>query len=199
MTQRDFEAELREARPIAARITADLAALGVEHKPIDVERAGMLALVETLDGEQLGDMISLGGKSKDDLLRDVRYTLATAAARAALGVKAGGHFNQIQEMVVSGQSVANWMAEIWFDGDESRYALVGEYIKPIVATPGWRRSYSVYQAKADTYCDVPDCRAHWHNRKEASGGYAVHVCRKHQALDADDLFYNIHHRDEEVG
>ena len=185
---RDFQTELQQARPIAARIDENLTAMGIEHRPIDVERAGMLALVESPDGLQLGDMISLGNLSKDTLLRDARHALAVAVARAALGIKDHGHINHIQEIIPPGSSVANWMVEIWFDYEESRYALIGEYIQPIADEPFWRRSYSVYQVKVDSECDVQGCHARWYERKETRNGYCVHVCRKHQDEDADRLY-----------
>lgn len=189
---RDFQTELQQARPIAARTAADLTRLGIEHQPIDVERAGMLALVESPDGIQLGDLISLGGKGRDDLLRDVRHTHAVNAARVALGVQAGGNINHIQEVIPPGTSTASWMAEISFNYDESLYALIGEYIQPIAASPGWRRSYRVYQVKAESICDVPGCCARWYERKETRDGYLVHVCEKHQAEDADKLYMVMH-------
>jgi hypothetical protein len=189
---RDFQTELQQARPIAARIDADLTAMGIEHRPIDVERAGMLALVESPDGLQLGDMISLGGFSKDALLRDARHALAMAVARTALGIKDHGHINHFQEIIPPGSSVANWMVEIWFDYEESRYALIGEYIQPIIDAPGWRRSYSVYQVKVDSECDVQNCHARWYERKETKNSYCVHVCRKHQDEDADSLYMALH-------
>lgn len=189
---RDWSTELQQARPIAARIAADLTQLGIEHKPIDVERAGMLALVESPDGVQLGDLISLGDLSKDNLLRDICHTWAVHVARASLGIKDHGHINHIQEIIPLGTSTANWMAGIWFNYDEAHYALIGEYIQPIAATPGWRRSYSIYQAKADSECDVQDCHARWYELKETRQGYYVHVCRKHQDEDANRLYMALH-------
>jgi hypothetical protein len=189
--KRDFAAELQAARPKAEQLTAMLRDLGILHDQIDVERAGLLALVKS-DDVTLGDLISLGGFGKEQLLRDVRHTLATATARSALGIEPGGHINHIQEVIVPASSVANWMAEIWFDDDASRYALIGEYIQPIAEAPGWQRSYSVYQAKGDRECDVPGCHAQWYERKETSGGYCVHVCRKHQSEEANTLYMRIH-------
>jgi hypothetical protein len=190
--RRDFQTELQQARPIAARLDADLTAIGLEHKAIDVELAGMLALVESPDGIQLGDMIGLGDMDKNDLLRDARHALAVSIARTALGIKDHGHFNHIQEIMPPGTSVANWMAGIWFDYDKSRYAIIGEYIQPIAATPGWRRSYSVYQVKADGTCDVQGCHACWYEQKVTRTGYFVHVCRKHQDQDPHRLSLDIH-------
>src|SRR5579884_618718 len=124
-TQRDFQRELQEARPKATYVAQTLRELGILHKPIDVERAGMLAEVETPGGLYLGDMISMGDLSKEELLRDVRHTLATVVARQALGITPGGHMNHITEVIPPAQStVNNWMVEIHFDFDERRYALI---------------------------------------------------------------------------
>jgi len=193
MTSRDFQSELREARPKAEHIAATLRELGILHQEIDVERAGMLALVESPDGLYLGDVMSLGDKSKDELLEDVRHSLATAVARAALGMERGGHCITITSIIPTGQSTANWMAEIAFDDDESRYALVGEYLAPTAGTPrGWVRAYRLEQVKADSRCDVPGCGAAWYERKVTSCGQCVHVCRRHQGEKAESLWMRLH-------
>ncbi|HLZ56783.1 MAG TPA: hypothetical protein VKR06_07525 [Ktedonosporobacter sp.] len=155
---RDFQMELQEARPKAQYIAGVLRELGILCKEIDVERAGMLAQVESLDGEYLGDLISLGDKCKEELLEDVRRSRSSAVARGALGIERGSHINHIASLIPF--STANWMAEIHFDSDESCYALVGEWIVPTADTPlGWVREYRLYQAKADSRCDVPGCEA----------------------------------------
>lgn len=189
--KRDFQTELLKARPIASRIDADLTALGILHKEIDVERAGMLALVESPDGEHLGDMISLGDMSKDDLLQDVRHSLAKTLALAALGLERGNHMIYFSELIPL--NTANWQCEISFDGDESRYAIIGEYIAPTAGTPlGWVRDYRIEQAKTDSQCDVPGCSSPWYERKVTDYGHCVHVCQKHQGERAVALYMRLH-------
>lgn len=194
----DFQDTLQQPRICAERIAGYLRKLGILHKAIDAERAGMLALVESADGTHLGDLIDLGGKSSEELLRDVRNTLATVVARQALGIKDHGHFNHISELITYG--AAGWMAEIYFDYDDSRYALVGEYIIPTDQAPlGWTRDYRLYQAKADSLCDVPGCGARWYERKMTRHGYCVHVCRQHQTEDADKLYMRLHKAQDRGG
>jgi hypothetical protein len=197
VAQRDFQRELQEARPKAAYITQTLRELGILHKEIDVERAGMLALVETPDGLHLGDMISLGDLSKKELLRNVRHDLATEVARQALGVTAGGHMKHITEVIPPAKStVNNWMVEIHFDFDERRYALIGEHIVPDADAPlGWKRVYRLYQAKINRTCDVPGCEEIYEERRETSHGYLVHMCERHRGWDANRLYgclYPVH-------
>lgn len=189
--KRDFQTELREAQPRAEHIAATLCQMGIEHKAIDWQRAGLNALVESSKGVHLGDLISMGIESQEQMLRDVRHSLATAVARGALDVVPGGHINHITEFIPF--STANWMCEIHFDYDESRYALVGEWIVPTENTLlGWVRDYRLYQAKTDSRCDVPGCGAAWYQRNFTRHDHVVHICRKHQEEQADPLWTRLH-------
>lgn len=187
--QRDFQRDLQKARPKAAQLAQALRELGILHKAIDVERAGILALVETPDGIPLDDMISLGNKNEEERFKDVQHSPATAVARQVLGITPGGHMNYITEVIPPVKSTAGWLVEIPFDGDERHYALPGEYIVPDADVPlSWKRWYRLYQAKTNRTCDVPGCDALYGECKETGYGYLVHVCRHHQAENSDRLY-----------
>jgi hypothetical protein len=192
MSTRNFQQELGEARPKAERLEALLHTWGIEHDPIDWQHAGMLALVKS-NGVHLGGLIELGEMEERTLLEQIQRDKAKEVARQALGIEHGGHLIHVTSLIAPAACTASWMAEIWFDADESRYALVGEYIIPTTDTPvGWKRDYRIYQVKADAQCDVQGCETHWHERRETSYGYCVHLCHRHQGERADAVYARAH-------
>lgn len=186
-TQR-FEDEVKEAGTKAQVIGNLLDELHVSYDEITWRRSGMLAEVTSGD-VSLGDIISLQGKTLNDLLEDIRSSWAVSLARTALAHKDdGGHIISLHEVIVPVHSTAQWMVEVSFDGEERLYALVGEYVEPEVSPRDWQRVYRLYQAKVDYRCDVLNCPRGWQRREMTSNGYCVHLCPAHQD-ERPDIIY----------
>lgn len=160
------------------------------HDAIPWQCSGIFASV-TSGAIRLGELFNLGEKDIDTVLDEVRHAWSRALAREALENEQGnGHFIHTSSIIPYG--VANWMAEVHFDHDEARYALIGEWIVPDSAAPlGWKRDYRVYQDKADRRCDMPGCKHNWHERKVTDNGYCIHLCTSHQAENANAIYMKI--------
>lgn len=187
---RNFQQELAVAGPKAERIADLLAAMGIEHEPIDWQRAGRLAWVK-VDGVEIGDLISLHDHA-NELLEEVRHVRCKQIAEDALGLAHGGHLVYITPLIALIN--ANWSVEISFDGKDTQYALVNEFLEPAGNSAGYRRVYKLYAAKANSICDVPECNATYNERKVvemSDGTHCVHVCSRHSDEDPERLYLRL--------
>jgi len=182
-----FEHERQAAQPKAETLHTRLNELGIDHDAINWQRSGLYAAVQSGD-MRFGEVFDLADKDAETLLDEVRRAWARGLARKALGIEQGdGHF--IHTTAILPMSTENWLAEVYFDHDEAKYVLIGEWIVPDAATPlGWRREYRVSQVKADRQCDVPGCSNSWYHREFTSNHSCVHLCTHHQNENADSVF-----------
>ena len=183
----DFEQEKLKAKPTSETLERRLDELGIVYDAIPWQRSGIYAAVQS-GGIRFGELFDLEEKDSDTLLDEVRRAWARGLARKALSIEQGnGHFIHTTSVLL--MSTENWLAEVHFDHDEQKYALIGEWIVPDTATPlGWKRDYRVYQVKANRQCDVLGCGNTWYHREFTSDTYCVHLCTRHQNENADVIY-----------
>jgi len=191
----DFEVERDQAGLEWSRCAPLFAELGITLVSVDIERASLSTSIEV---ENDGHRLSIGSlrepgayTTAENILNRVRQHVAISIAWQSLKHKGQSRSIHVTPLIRV-KSTASFLAEVFFDYDQLRFALVAEYLEPISEPPGFRRVWRLHQAHPQASCDMPRCDLPWELRRSTStNDYIICLCKSHRNVDPDVLLRQV--------